>query len=94
MLMDPIELSLLLERLEFSQQKSSRLLGRVTVGSSVTVRNRNTNEKITVTLVPPELADPESQLISFISPLGSSLLGLRLGDVSKNGMSLPLTRKK
>ena len=82
MLMDPIELSLLLERLEFSQQKSSRLLGRVTVGSSVTVRNRNTNEKITVTLVPPELAEPESQLISFISPLGSSLLGLRLGDVA------------
>ncbi len=82
MLMDPIELSILLERLEFSQKQSSRLLGRITVGSSVTIKNRVTREKLTVTLVPPELAEPEEQMISFISPLGSALLGLKLGDVA------------
>lgn len=80
--MDPIELSILLERLEFSQQSSSRLLGRITVGSAVTIKNELTKEKVTVTLVPPELAEPENQLISFISPLGSVLLGLKLGDVA------------
>ena len=82
MLMEPIELSILLERLEFSQKNSSRLLGRITVGSSVTIKNRETREKLTVTLVPPELAEPEEQMISFISPLGSALLGLKLGDVA------------
>lgn len=82
MLMDPIELSILLERLEFSQQSSSRLLGRITVGSAVTIKNELTKEKVTVTLVPPELAEPENQLISFISPLGSVLLGLKLGDIA------------
>lgn len=82
MLMDPIELSILLERLEFSQKNSSRLLGRITVGSSVTIKNRETREKLTVTLVPPELAEPEEQMISFISPLGSALLGLKLGDIA------------
>ena len=34
------------------------------------------------TRLPPELAEPEEQMISFISPLGSALLGLKLGDVA------------
>jgi len=82
MLVDPMDLSLLLSRLEYSQQPSSRLIGRISVGSRVTIQHCRSKERLTITLVPPELADPENQRISFISAMGLALLGLRPGAVA------------
>ncbi|KPD20826.1 GreA/GreB family transcription elongation factor [Idiomarina abyssalis] len=82
MLIDPVELSILLNRLEFSESKEALIEKRIRVGASVVLRNVKTMEQVRVRLVPPELADTDNYLVSFISPLGSTLLGLRVGDIA------------
>jgi transcription elongation factor GreA len=82
MLIDPVELSILLNRLEFSESKEALMEKRIRVGTSVVLRNVKTMEQVKVRLVPPEMVDTDSYLVSFISPLGSSLLGLRVGDMA------------
>lgn len=82
MLIDPVELSILLNRLEFSESKRAVSEKRIRVGASVVLRNVNTMEQVRIKLVPPELADTDERLVSFISPLGSTLLGLRVGDIA------------
>ena len=52
----------------------------VTMNSTVSVRDRESGRTTLVTLVFPENADPETNCISVIAPLGAALLGYRVGD--------------
>lgn len=53
---------------------------RVTMNSTVRVRDRYGGRTTTLTLVFPEDADPQADRISVIAPLGAALLGYRVGD--------------
>jgi regulator of nucleoside diphosphate kinase len=52
----------------------------VTMNSTVRVRDRESDRTTIVTLVFPEHANPETNRISVLAPLGSALLGYRAGD--------------
>jgi regulator of nucleoside diphosphate kinase len=53
----------------------------VTMNSTISLRDRITNEKETYTLVFPELADIANTRLSVLAPIGTAILGQRLGDV-------------
>lgn len=55
-------------------------VGKVTVGSTVTVLKKGSKEEKTYALVGSEEADSISGKISNESPLGSALLGKKVGD--------------
>ena len=52
----------------------------VTMNSTVRIRERDSDRTMLLTLVFPELANPELNRISVIAPLGAALLGYRAGD--------------
>jgi regulator of nucleoside diphosphate kinase len=52
----------------------------VTMNSKVCVREMTTNEKTTYTLVFPDQANVEQDKISVIAPIGTAMLGQRVGD--------------
>ena len=52
----------------------------VTMNSGVRVRDGKGERTTLVTLVFPEHANPETNCISVIAPLGAALLGYRVGD--------------
>lgn len=52
----------------------------VTMNSKVRVREGERDRTTLITLVFPELANPETNCISVIAPLGAALLGYRVGD--------------
>ncbi|GMU83722.1 MAG: hypothetical protein AMXMBFR47_35920 [Planctomycetota bacterium] len=52
----------------------------VTMNSKVRVRDPANGRSTTLTLVFPEHADPQTDRISVIAPLGAALLGYRVGD--------------
>lgn len=52
----------------------------VTMNSKVRVREEELDRTLLITLVFPELADPQANRISVIAPLGAALLGYRVGD--------------
>ena len=52
----------------------------VTMNSKVHIRDLATGEESTVTLVFPEDADPAQNRISVLDPLGTAILGYRVGD--------------
>lgn len=81
--LNPIALTLLLNRLVLCESKTSRIENRVRIGSTVILRNSLTQEQLTLTIVQGEEACPAQGIISFSSPLGSELLGLRCGDIAK-----------
>jgi transcription elongation factor GreA len=82
-LLDPISLCLLLNRLEFCNSQTSRLENRVRIGSTVLLRNESTFEYLTLRLVKGEKAYPSKGVVSFTSVIGVALLGLRCGDVAQ-----------
>lgn len=51
----------------------------VTMGSTVTFTDLDSNEEKTITLVYPGEADVTQMKISVLSPVGSALIGLRIG---------------
>lgn len=55
--------------------------GSVALDSKVVFCDLQTDEKREVTLVVPSKADSEHGFISVLSPVGSALIGLRIGDV-------------
>ncbi len=55
-------------------------VGKVGLGSTVSLRETSTNEEITYELVTPEEADPSVGRISPSSPIGKCLLGHEEGD--------------
>lgn len=52
----------------------------VAMGSTVTFRDRDNGAETTVTLVFPREANVDEMRISVLSPVGSALIGLRIGD--------------
>jgi transcription elongation GreA/GreB family factor len=68
--------------------KTEKLLGepkagfqRVLPGSKVTLFDTELQEEVIFDLVSPEESDPANAKLSFLSPLGSALLGRNKGDV-------------
>jgi regulator of nucleoside diphosphate kinase len=53
----------------------------VTMNSTVTLRDLVTKEKETYTLVFPDLADIANNRLSVLAPIGTAILGERVGDV-------------
>ena len=53
----------------------------VTMNSTVILRDLVTNEKETYTLVFPDSADIANNRLSVLAPIGTAILGERLGDV-------------
>jgi regulator of nucleoside diphosphate kinase len=51
----------------------------VAMGSTVTFRDRDNGAETTVTLVFPREANVDQMRISVLSPVGSALIGLRIG---------------
>jgi transcription elongation factor GreA len=62
------------------KKKSTGAAARVSIGSHVFLTNLNRDEKLEVRIVGSVETDPEKNLISNISPLGSALLGRRAGE--------------
>ncbi|HLV60748.1 MAG TPA: nucleoside diphosphate kinase regulator [Fredinandcohnia sp.] len=52
----------------------------VTMGSRVRFRDEETNQTHEVTLVYPRDADPQSNKISILAPIGAALIGLKVGE--------------
>ncbi len=52
----------------------------VTMHSQVALRDLQTGRHQTLTLTYPANAEPSAGLVSVLSPIGSALLGLRVGD--------------
>lgn len=55
--------------------------GKVAIGSTVKLLDKEFNEEMTYTIVGSAEADPIKGLISNVSPVGSSLLGAKKGDI-------------
>jgi regulator of nucleoside diphosphate kinase len=55
----------------------------VTMNSTVTLRDLETREKETYTLVYPEKADIANDRLSVLAPVGTAILGQRVGDELK-----------
>jgi regulator of nucleoside diphosphate kinase len=53
----------------------------VTMNSKVVLRDVDTSEEMTFTLVFPEDADVDTGSISILAPVGTAILGYRKGDV-------------
>lgn len=54
----------------------------ISVGSTVTVFDKDDNEEVTYIIVGSNEVAPEKMMISDMSPIGHALLGKRVGDVA------------
>ena len=54
---------------------------KISILSTVVVKNRKANTQVTYTLVSEEEADFDQNRISVVSPIGKALLGKNIGDV-------------
>jgi len=79
LLMDDLQLATLLDRLKLSSTPQASLERRVRVGSYVTIASPDFKDTLDVQIVDPGQSKPAHSRISYFSPLGSALLGLRLG---------------
>jgi transcription elongation factor GreA len=66
--------------------------GKVGLGSTVTLLDRDTEQEVTYELVIPEVADLNNGLISVASPIGRSLMGREEGDMVT--IEVPSGRKR
>ena len=64
----------------------------VTMNSTVRVRDLETGEVDTYTLVYPHEADIEENKLSVLAPVGTALLGYRAGDVVEWPVPAGITR--
>jgi transcription elongation factor GreA len=82
----PLLLAVALDKLESLAQKTfsdtSKPI-RAGTGCVVDLLDMGDESSVSVELVMPAQASPEKGLISVLSPLGSSLLGLKMGSVSR-----------
>ena len=53
----------------------------VTMNSTVQLRDLHTNEVDTYTLVYPDCADIANHRLSVLAPIGTAILGYRVGDI-------------
>jgi transcription elongation factor GreA len=74
-------LTLLEERLHRSEVVESRLDGEADVGERVTVLDLESGTTTDYRIVGSGESDPAALEVSYLSPIGSALLGRRVGDV-------------
>ena len=81
----PAEPAVIGELLDVAQVVPSRAVGPdvVTMYSQVLLQDVRNGQRSTLTLCYPADAEPEKGFISVLSPVGISLLGLRVGDMAK-----------
>lgn len=74
----------LAENVEYSDQVASQEIPAdvVTMYSQVEIVDQRTQAKQTLTLCYPADAEPGKGFISVLSPVGASLLGLRVGSIA------------
>ena len=53
----------------------------ITMNSKVRLKDLDTREEMIYRLVFPDAADPEQNKISILAPIGTALIGYRVGDV-------------
>ncbi|GAC23043.1 hypothetical protein GMES_0743 [Paraglaciecola mesophila KMM 241] len=80
-LLNPMALSSLLNRLAFCDGEGACHRDCVRIGSTVVLRNMLNNEPLTVRIVLAERPQPAQGVVSVTSMIGASLLGLRCGDM-------------
>jgi regulator of nucleoside diphosphate kinase len=80
---DRKDLEALMEELAHAEVVSSEDIPPdvVTMNSKVVLRDVDTSEEMTFTLVFPEDADVDTGSISILAPVGTAILGYRKGDV-------------
>jgi regulator of nucleoside diphosphate kinase len=64
----------------------------VTMNATVRLRDQETGEEETYTLVYPDQADIEANRLSILAPVGTALLGYRAGDVVEWPVPAGVTR--
>lgn len=74
------ELSVELERAEVVEDPSKTPEDLITMRSQVELKNLSTGRPLLCTLVYPEEGNPEEARISVLAPLGTAMLGHRVGD--------------
>lgn len=76
---NPMSLAYELSRAEVVK-KDKVPADRVRINSQVTIQDQQSKIKTTVTIVEPAQADMKQQKISFLTPIGSALIGFKIGD--------------
>ncbi|MCC5879628.1 MAG: GreA/GreB family elongation factor [Idiomarina sp.] len=79
LLLDDVQLASLLDRFKLASTSRAALEQRVRIGSYVTLMSANCNESLEIQLVEPCDSHPSRNRISYFSPLGAALVGLRIG---------------
>lgn len=76
------DLSSLIAELDRATVVPARSISRnvVTMNSEVSIIDADTSERLKFTLVFPEDADAENDKVSILSPIGSGMLGYKVGD--------------
>lgn len=80
-LMNPLKLSIFLNRLEYSQTHASRLENKIRVGCRVVLKNLTNEQVINLRVVNSKQSCVDLGDISYLSILGSELLGQHRGDL-------------
>ncbi len=80
-LSDPIELSFLLNRLEYSNSPYSRSQNHVRTGSTVVLQKTPTSERLTLQIAKDENTQSTAGIVPVTSTIGAALLGLGCGEV-------------
>jgi regulator of nucleoside diphosphate kinase len=66
----------------------------ITMNSEVHLKDLNTKEEITYRLVFPDHADANQGWVSILAPIGTALLGYRVGDIIEWKVPAGITRLK
>lgn len=79
LLLDDVQLASLLDRFKLASTSQAALEQRIRIGSYVTLMSANFTESLEVQMVEPCDSRPSRNRISYFSPLGAALIGLRMG---------------
>lgn len=77
----PINLAISISKIEKLLRDTNGSMPIVAPGRLVTILDMQINESVTITLVAPNESDLKNAKISYFSPLGSNLLGRKIGDI-------------
>ena len=83
MTISPLDLARIMARLDSSTNETHVDTSKVALGHKVSLIDHQLQESVSFILVTPEDSDPEQGKLSFLSPLGSALIGLALGEKVK-----------
>ena len=75
------EIEAILDRAKVVDDNASSDLTEVGLGTTVTIRDSETDEDWTLTIVDATSANPDIDLISYASPIGQKLMNKKLGEM-------------